>query len=1150
MSKTFNTLNSAASTNILQLKGHALDNISNMLTVLDELNIEENSERWNTLLDSRRELLKTLNFDVKLNSSSAKSKSSKLYFFNDMFIVGHYKKKRKKTKAVHTLKSGGTGDNFFFGDLVGRKSSETNSSSAGSGEETGSEDPDLALETRNESKVSKRSLRSKSRRSGAGKSRKSVSSQTSELPSLKLKLWMELENVYLSKISEKDDFGIRCSCTVQEAYEDEETGEVEYSTEVRRVQFFFSEDSERDEVFLQLQNIVDGLLERKIRGDSKFGEDFQSIFDNDQERSGSVVAETVDGGTLRSEKVFRSMSTLRTKSSLHSSGTTSSQGTKRSKARSYASAKRTMHQQRLNKNKKRSGTELGTLGSKYKTMTLEDIEKRYEVKLDAGDGMEGKEAEFRVTFNKQGSMGFALSSIKDGVGVFVGKLEQGGLAEIGGVTLGDRVLKVGKVEITKEMEWKDVIMLIKTQRSEEEKLIIVFSRALSVEENITKKNEEKKKEEIKQRLKAKQKENAAKKERKKSTRKGKARQWMKYKNKSGFGTRMASLRDLKERYTNEREEKLNNLKVCSEMFDDLITRSKSSKNSKQCANLLKELFKTEEKYISQLYIILDNFMKVLSSKKVPIPCRDVGFILKLQTNEKFCEHRVPRNKCKQISKIYKKKLLNKNEIKAIFGQVELVLSINETLMKSLIKGIVRLVKTKEKNQKEVTLVDAILCILPIFIEVMPFFKIYASYAYQYSNSLEVLSKLKDNEEFRKELELIEAKGQQVQGGETNGRNSMRRGAAKYEILSTMLMKPIVRLTKYPLFFRDLYEYGKKYIEEIAKVAVSTGEGDIDKLEKCLTELIEAKKTVDSIAQSVDVKVGISRDLEELYDIYVELGGYKAVKEFVQPSRRFIKKYQVLVEDKTAKKSKERNQTREYFIYLFNDLLILAVDKQNQQLTTSMKFFKTGTRAQSFMKNLGTSVIESTTKSKVGGGSKVSEKGKKKNQEPEKQQLVLVKKQVNIKFLNVRKNYVPSKDELHGFTLTETERKTSIIKTKSKKKRVSNQGIITVTGNGGGEVEEEKVFESNINRYEIWLKTKEERDELLKSINKQIKNYKKNLRAKKKITAELKPDLKRRQRQWKSKARKIKQKSIMKLEEKEMEQKKKEAKSLKEVKFQA
>lgn len=1098
----------------LDPSGHLanLANLSDLYMVLEELQIEENSEHWNTLLDSKRELVKMLNADVKLNSTKAKLKSCKLYFFNDMFIIGQYKKSKRSKKTMSPATSG-TVDKVVFGDLIGRKESEGDMFAMNNGfntkdeeelkleiaaalQENGSQSPGMSTSSaslpRPRATMKKgRSLRKQSQLSqGSGRS---FQTMQSDFPKLKIKLWMDLEHIDFRQIQENGEFGIRCFCTIQQTIEDEDTGELQYVTDVQQVQFFLGTQSEQEKVFQQLIATVDGYLERKIALSSKVGDDQTSIGDF-QTDAGSVVPDIADDATSvgddatmdasASAKMQKMMATMRKNQvkqlspamrtlSMQSNGTAS---TGRSKKRSYAKGKDTMRKLKANRYKKKTtGIGSGTL----EAITLDDLVERYKVVLSPDE--QNETAQFSVTFGP-GPMGFALSSTKEvKAGVFVGKLESGGMAEIGGVTLGDRLVAVNNVDVRTGKTWQDCISIIKVKRGEidengnSKKLILHFARTRSVEENISRKREEEKKKKIKERIK----------------KRGGKRAWTKRKQKS-FGSRMGSLNDIKDKYTSKHDVNELQQEKCDDLFESLLA-STETPTEKKCGHILKEIHDTEKSYVSSLYSLIDHYLKALQKKKVEVPCKEIGGGV-----TKFCEHQVSRLLCNRISST-KLPILSKKEAKTVFGNVELLVKINESLLGSLQKGLVNLHTKHEARKQDITVADVVLVYAPVFSQIMPFFRIYSQYAYQYSNALEELNILKEREQFRNELDRIEAK----------------RGVST---LNGLLIKPIARLCKYPLLFATLNDNVQTYITETASKVLETGSGNIDKLDKCLNELLEASQIVADIAESVDVKVGTSQDLEKLSEIYQELGGHKGVKQFMVPSRRYIGKYEVFIEDKSQKKSK----LKQHWLYLFNDLVVFATEKTGTFfgiLEGGGSLVKFGTRRKGTFEGsrstLGNRTVVDDNKSKVSHSSKRNSTTRNNSvSKKEVKQLVNVKKQIKIDFVNIRKRVVPNKEQMHGISFTETERKVSVVK-KSRKNP-----------------EEREEQHTNIHRYEVWCVTEEERDELLTKMSEQVRSHKKKIRAKKRVNAKLKPDLKRKQRQWKSKARRLREKSMLKLEKEE------------------
>lgn len=753
-------------------------------------------------------------------------------------------------------------------------------------------------------------------------------------PALKLRVWLDLSHVNVRAVTNGDNHGMRIIFTRREEHVDEEDGSVEYVTQVEQSEMWF-ENKEKQEKFVGLiHDAIDLVLESKMTYNQ------EEIVDDDSTDAGEES--TKSGGRKR---------------------------------RNYTKGKDTMRkiaQQRVR------GT-LDIKNAKEGAFSLEEIAKRYQVKANKDE----EAAEYSVSFNP-GPMGFALSSMPDSPGVYVGKVSEDGMAEISGVTLMDRVVEVGGEPVSDTLSWQECLAMIQQKKKELGKapLIIKFARQKSVDATI-----------------ATEKEETEKLVRKKRVRDGK-RAWKKRVQEQGtFGSRMQSLENLKERYTDPNKNKKRQ-QAMSEVFDKLIaelkkpdTKSLDPKHEKQAVFVLKEIHDTEKDYVHNLYKLVDDYLKKISKARVHLRCRDLK-----KGAVKFCEHKVPAFTCKKTTaKMYP--LVEKSDIKSIFSNVEVLLKINEQLLHTLQSGLEELNK---KPAKEITLADLIEVYAPTFVKTMPFFKMYSVYAAQYSYALEHLADLKERGDFNEKLKQLE------------GKSSLT--------LQSLLINPVSRLCKYPLLFDTLLKAVDPYIEANAQHTSATGKGDIERLQRMYDQLEETAETVKTVAETVNFKVGEHHDLERLSEIYHELGGSKGIKDFMVPSRRFCEKFDVLVDDKSKK-----GKPKAAILYVFNDLLVFATDKGGTLKLTGSK----GTARKSLSKDNDTKSSASTMKKKksLSKGTKGTMRTKAK---------VKVFDRIDITDVKVKKLREKSKEGYPGITLHKTTRET-IDYDKMKKNKTGKTG---------------------------------------------------------------------------------------------------------------
>lgn len=808
-----------------------LGDLSDLTIIAEDFGESPDSDFAINLVEMGRKVIYQDDCIIRLGGVDKKPFEGRMYVLSDVIIVGKYKKSRKKSKK--TMTTGKTVDKIVFGqdNIMTR------------------DDMMDDYDNKTIASANTGTLRQDSR-------------------TLKLKLWVTLEGsgTQVRDIVKADSHGIKIIYTTKDI--EEIDGEMEMVTNVDQTEVFFNTKDESKKFSQPIHDAIDDILERQL-GDldsiSRNGS-FMSLTPNDSMSATATLraVEPIDvDGVGDDSRSVKSKSTLRT-----------------GRARAHMKGKATFKKQQRHRNS----------GKNAAPLTLADLESKYKVKLKPK--AKADMAVFTVSF-KQGSMGFALSS-SGSHGVFIGKLEDNGMADVSGVTLGDRVVEIGGTIIPDEMSWKDCIEIIKKRRQDLDNhgkpkaLIIKFARNREVEENIAKANEKKK--------------HAIKKDRVKRA-KNRKRDWKTKKDKHGaFGTRMNSLKDLENRYLN-RGAAESTQTLCDNLFERLIEES-SDKIEKKCAFVLREIYQTEKRYVSDLYMLKSNYIDRLTMKQVPMTCKESA----LTFNSKFCEHKVAVRNCKLESN-RKKRMLSVEDKKALFMNVEVITQLNERLLKALQAGLIKLAEKAEKGKK-VKVTDVLGVFSPAFLRLMPFYALYSQYAARYAKAMDRYQYLKETSEpFNEEIKTILNK----KGVKT---------------LSNLLITPITRLTKYPLLFKTLTEAMTPHLANLTKNIIDgkSGGGNIDDLIKLVDDLKETNSTVDKVAATVDFKVDEENKNDIMSEVFQELGGLRYIKEFFKPSRKFIERFEDISLQEKKKSKPER------VILLFNDLFIVASYRKGSKKT--------------------------------------------------------------------------------------------------------------------------------------------------------------------------------------------------------------------------
>ncbi len=235
-------------------------------------------------------------------------------------------------------------------------------------------------------------------------------------------------------------------------------------------------------------------------------------------------------------------------------------------------------------------------------------------------------------------------------------------------------------------------------------------------------------------------------------------------------------------------------------------------------------------------------------------------------------------------------LIISDDIALIFGGVEGILKMNSELLQSLHSGVLRI----SRNGEIPGLCEVAGVFAKEFVRMMPFFKMYSGYCHQYNSALDRLTYLRNT---NKDLQMF------IQRREARKKNFQ-------SPLTSLLIKPVQRICKYPLLFHELLCHMNK---------VAASRSNDSEFMHHVHELENTETQVKAIAASVNTKVSDAKNQDEFMRVFRELGGSSGYADLLTPSRRFLRVDDVLMREipgPEARKTKMR-------LYLFNDLIIFA-----------------------------------------------------------------------------------------------------------------------------------------------------------------------------------------------------------------------------------
>eukprot|EP01105_Mastigella_eilhardi_P000355 TRINITY_DN1044_c1_g1_i1.p1 TRINITY_DN1044_c1_g1~~TRINITY_DN1044_c1_g1_i1.p1 ORF type:complete len:651 (-),score=196.17 TRINITY_DN1044_c1_g1_i1:37-1959(-) len=293
-------------------------------------------------------------------------------------------------------------------------------------------------------------------------------------------------------------------------------------------------------------------------------------------------------------------------------------------------------------------------------------------------------------------------------------------------------------------------------------------------------------------------------------------------------------------------------------------------------------------------------IELLAARKIQRVCRRRARVLtKLHQHRECCAKEILSSEKKYVAQIsvlvnvfvqplreLSPPILSEEEIKAIFSDIIIIKSVNESLLKILHTRI----DSWDKDHK----------IGDVFLRTSDFLRIYTGYVNNYINSAMTLKELDSNHPFWHFFEVQQQKA---------GNDNLNTDLGSYLIL------PIQRIPRYQLLLKDLFKHTPKNHPDFK-------------------DLADAVEKIGSIASWVNESQHKYQNRMKIVDLQLEVGGLdEANMKLVSASREFIKEGDLF--EVVGKKIIKR------FVMLFNDLLVLC-DHRKRTDSSGLLFKKSST----------------------------------------------------------------------------------------------------------------------------------------------------------------------------------------------------------------
>eukprot|EP01114_Cavostelium_apophysatum_P015535 TRINITY_DN4249_c0_g1_i1.p1 TRINITY_DN4249_c0_g1~~TRINITY_DN4249_c0_g1_i1.p1 ORF type:complete len:916 (+),score=312.20 TRINITY_DN4249_c0_g1_i1:107-2854(+) len=212
-------------------------------------------------------------------------------------------------------------------------------------------------------------------------------------------------------------------------------------------------------------------------------------------------------------------------------------------------------------------------------------------------------------------------------------------------------------------------------------------------------------------------------------------------------------------------------------------------------------------------------------------------------------------------------LLSREESEALFSNIELILKVNQEILNYMIQDF--------QMTKNIQLVNVGL----LFLKMVDYLKIYSIYASGQAQSMSSYDKLKKEKKDFAQFLVNTEKRTECQGLNLLG----------------YLIKPVQRICKYPLLFRELIKHTPR------------DHVDYPNIELCLSKVQE-------VAEYVNEKQRSAESIKKMVELQDNLVDPPKGFTIVAPSRKFIR-------EGTFIKVNDRGKQQERVLFLFNDMLL-------------------------------------------------------------------------------------------------------------------------------------------------------------------------------------------------------------------------------------
>ena len=212
-------------------------------------------------------------------------------------------------------------------------------------------------------------------------------------------------------------------------------------------------------------------------------------------------------------------------------------------------------------------------------------------------------------------------------------------------------------------------------------------------------------------------------------------------------------------------------------------------------------------------------------------------------------------------------ILNQEQVNGIFSNVETIEPVHQELIKNL---------TDDDYTKGGEYIGE------AFKKMCQYLKMYTIYCANHDHAIEMIESLKSNAEFQKTLSICQTDYR------TKGEN-----------LGSFIIKPVQRICKYPLLFRELISH--------------TPETHPD-----YNLLIETKAKIDDVVKAINEGKRRMEQQQKMVEILNSVDGTFEGEGLITPSRVWIADYKV-----KGKSLLGSSKMIDYTLYLFNDLLMIT-----------------------------------------------------------------------------------------------------------------------------------------------------------------------------------------------------------------------------------